>query len=61
MGTEPDTRTVRAWAARMGIDCPQRGALPAAVTAAYDEAHGIERIPSAQGRQLPLLPGRMGL
>lgn len=31
---------IRAWAARNGHDCPERGRIPNAVTAAYDEAHG---------------------
>lgn len=61
MRNEPDTRAVRAWAAEAGINCPQRGAIPAAVTVAYNEAHGIERVPPAKDRQLPLLPGHMDL
>lgn len=33
-----DTKTVRAWAAEQGIDCPARGRIPGAVTDAYRQA-----------------------
>jgi hypothetical protein len=61
METEPDARAVRAWAAEVGIECSQRGAIPAAVAAAYDQAHGIERVPPERDRRLPLLPAPMDL
>ena len=31
---------IRAWAAEQGLQCPDRGKIPNAVTAAYDKAHG---------------------
>lgn len=61
MGTEPTTKVVRAWAAEVGIDCPQRGAVPASVTAAYEQAHGIKWIQPTHDRQLPFLPAYMDL
>lgn len=34
-----DTKAVRKWAAANGIECPNRGRIPRAVMAAYEEAH----------------------
>ncbi|MEU7904150.1 histone-like nucleoid-structuring protein Lsr2 [Actinoplanes sp. NPDC049118] len=38
MASAPDSKAVRAWAAANGVDCPERGRVPAGVLAAYAEA-----------------------
>ena len=35
----PDSKTVRAWALAQGLDCPERGRIPAAILEKYQAAH----------------------
>lgn len=37
--TGPSAKTVRAWAADQGLDCPQFGRVPAKIREAFDAAH----------------------
>ncbi len=39
MNVGPDSKTVRAWALSQGLDCPERGRIPAAILAKYQAAH----------------------
>ncbi|WP_194916558.1 DUF6924 domain-containing protein [Catenulispora rubra] len=56
MDTRVDTRAVRAWLRRNGVEISDRGRIPSDLIARYEQAHGLDRIPDDEGRALPLLP-----